>query len=189
MAHVRRKFNDALNNDKVRASYALTLIQELYDLERTAQQANYDYQQRYELRQQKAVPILSTLGTWMKEQYGAVLPKSPIGKALGYSLKRWERLSLYTNDGKLLIDNNLVENTIRPLALGRKNFLFAGSHVGAQRIAMFYSFVGSCKLNNVNPYEWLKDVLVRIPTHPVNKIDQLLPHNWKPSTTPHTQNS
>ena len=104
-----------------------------------------------------------------------------MGEALQYTIPRWDNLLAYLYDGYLEIDNNLVENAIRPNALGRKNYLFAGSHEGAQRAAMFYSFFGTCKRNNINPFEWLKDVLERIPTHKANKLDELLPQNWEKS--------
>jgi hypothetical protein len=116
----------------------------------------------------------------MKEEYKKVLPKSPIGKALGYSIERWNELMIYTTDGKLNIDNNPVENSIRPIAIGRKNYLFAGSHEAAQRSAMLYSLLGTCKLHGINPFVWLRDVLQRIATHPINKIEELLPQNWQP---------
>ena len=115
----------------------------------------------------------------MREQYLQTLPKSAIGKALGYSLERWNELMAYTTDGKLNIDNNPVENSIRPVALGRKNYLFAGSHEAAQRSAMLYSFMGTCKLNGINPSVWLTDVLKRISAHPINRISKLLPQNWQ----------
>jgi hypothetical protein len=86
---------------------------------------------------------------------------------------------IYTTDGRLQIDNNLVENTIRPVAIGRKNYLFAGSHNGARRAAMLYSFLGTCKINNVNPFHWLRDTLEKIPAHPVNQLEILLPQNYK----------
>lgn len=189
MAHARRKFDEALTNDKQRAEYALTEIQKLYAIERIAKDKNYTHQQRYELRQKEALTILKGLGQWLQNEYGRVLPQSPMGKAIRYSLERWNKLSLYVSDGKLEIDNNLVENTIRPVALGRKNYLFAGSHRAAQNAAMLYSFLGTCKINNVNPYEWMTDVLKRIPSHPVNKLEELLPHKWKLTTSPQTQNS
>jgi len=189
MAHARRKFDEALANDKKRAEYALTEIQKLYDVERKAKEENHTHQQRYELRQKGAVTILEALGTWMKTEYSSILPQSPIGKAIHYSLQRWDKLSLYATVGKLEIDNNLVENAIRPVAIGRKNYLFAGSHRAAQNAAMLYSFLGTCKINNVNPYEWLKDVLNRMPSHSVNKLEELLPHKWKPVTSPQIQNS
>lgn len=189
MAHARRKFDEALSNDKQRAEYVLTEIQKLYAIERKAKEANYTQEQRYTLRQQEATPILKALEQWMLNEYPSTLPKSAIGMAMQYSLQRWEKLSVYTTDGKLEIDNNLVENSIRPVALGRKNYLFAGSHKAAQNAAMLYSFMGTCKINNVNPYEWMSDVLNRIPSHPVNKLEELLPHKWKPTTSPQTQKS
>jgi hypothetical protein len=104
-----------------------------------------------------------------------VLPKSAIGKALGYSLQHWKELVTYTTDGHLNIDNNPVENSIRPVALGRKNYLFAGSHEDAKRSAMLYSLMGTCKMNGINPFDYLKDVLQRIGKHPINQIELLLP--------------
>ena len=116
----------------------------------------------------------------MKQQYMQVTPKSPIGKALAYSIERWEKLSLYTKDGRLNIDNNPVENSIRPVAVGRKNYLFSGSHEAAQRSAMLYSLLGTCKMHGIEPYQWLKSVLQTIADHPINKIHELLPHNCVP---------
>ncbi len=180
MAHARRKFFEAQDNDQARAQYVLQQIQLLYEIERRAKELLAD--QRQLLRKQEAEPILRSLGHWMKQAYAEVLPKSVIGKALGYSIERWEALSLYTTDGKLNIDNNPVENAIRPIAIGRKNYLFAGSHEAAQRSAMLYSLLGTCKLHNVNPFHWLKNVLCRIPTYPINRVHELLPHNWNGPT-------
>ena len=103
-----------------------------------------------------------------------------MGKAIRYSLNLWDKLIRYTQQGRYKIDNNLIENTIRPLALGRKNYLFAGSNKAAQRAAMMYSFFATCKMHEVEPYAWLKDVLNRIPDHKVNQLEDLLPQNWKP---------
>ncbi len=180
MAHARRKFYEAQPNDAARASYGLEQIQLLYAIERKAKEKNFTEDQTAQLRQEEGVPILQSLGSWMKQAYAEVLPKSVIGKALGYSIERWEALSLYTTNGKLNIDNNPVENTIRPVAIGRKNYLFAGSHEAAQRSAMLYSLLGTCKLHDVNPFNWLKNVLSRIATHPINKVHELLPQNWQP---------
>ena len=108
------------------------------------------------VRQLKSVPILIELGKWMKEQYLQAIPKSSIGKALGYSIERWEKLSRYTENGMLNIDNNPVENSIRPVALGRKNYLFAGSHEAAKRSGMLYSLLGTCKMHGIEPCNWLK---------------------------------
>ena len=106
-------------------------------------------------------------------------PKSPIGKALAYSIERWSRLSLYATNGRLNIDNNPVENSIRPVAVGRKNYLFAGSHEAAARSAMLYSLLGTCKMHGIEPYQWLHDVLQTIADHPINKIEKLLPHYFR----------
>lgn len=175
MAHARRKFDEAKDNDLARASYVLTEIQKLYAIERHAKTEALTKEQRLALRQEKSLEILSDLKVWMMDNYKMVLPKSVIGQALHYSLQRWGKLMLYTTNGNLEIDNNPVENTIRPVAIGRKNYLFAGSHNGAVRAAMLYSFLGTCKINNVNPFEWLRETLQKIPTQPMNKLTEMLP--------------
>jgi transposase len=180
MAHARRKFSQAQNNDPERATYALTQIQLLYDIECRCRQNNLSEEETRELRGKEAVPILTHLGEWMQKTYTGVLPKSAMGGALAYSIKRWKELMTYTTDGKLQIDNNAVERSIRPAAVGRKNYLFCGSHEAAQRSAMLYSLMGTCKLHSINPFIYLKDVLTRIALHPVNKVSELLPQNWKP---------
>ena len=170
----------ALEDDPDRAGYALEKIKHLYQVEPEAsppgKKISPDH--RKKLRQEKAIPILDELEEWMKKEIMQTLPKSNMGKALSYVLGLWDRLRRYVDDGHWEIDNNLVENSIRPLALGRKNYMFAGSHRGAQRAAMFYSFFGSCQKLGINPYTWLKDVLERIPEHKANKLHELLPHNW-----------
>ena len=182
MAHARRMLFEAKDNNKAVAEYALEQIALLYTIERKAKEQQLDAEQILQLRQTEALPVLESLGKWMKESYLKVLPASAIGKALGYSIERWGELMLYATDGKLNIDNNPVENSIRPLAIGRKNYLFAGSHEAAKRSAMLYSLMGTCKLHGINPFIWLRDVLQRIATHPINKIEELLPHIWKPIT-------
>lgn len=177
MAHARRIFEKALIDDKKRASYAMSRIQELYLIEQKAREKQLSVQQRHELRLDESLPILNSLSNWMVEQVRTTLPKSPFGKALIYSISRWDNLMGYLKDGHLEIDNNLVENAIRPNALGRKNYLFAGSHAGAQRAAMFYSFFGTCKANDVNPFQWLEKVLTIIPDYSANKLSDLLPQN------------
>lgn len=179
LAHARRYFFDSQSNDRQRARYVLSEIGKLYDIERHAKDNGLSYSEIFELRQEKAKPVLEALHLWLRDQLEEVLPKSAIGKAIAYTLGQWKRLVRYLDDGMYLIDNNLVENSIRPVALGRKNYLFAGSHQGAQRAAMIYSFTASCKQYSINPFEWLKDVLARIPDHKANKIDQLLPLNWR----------
>lgn len=175
LAHARRKFEQALENDRERASHVMTEIQRLYTIERRIREEELDIEATFRLRQQEAIPILDALKEWLDREYDQVLPASVIGKAIAYTLKRWKGLREYAQAGYLQIDNNLIENLIRPLALGRKNYLFAGSHDGARRAAMFYSFFSTCKLNNVDAYRWLRDVLIRIPDHPINRIQELLP--------------
>jgi hypothetical protein len=176
MAHARRKFTKSLDNDANRAKYALEQIGLLYDIEREAKEGPVE--QRLEIRQRQAVPILQSLSKWMKDQYQQVPPKSAIAQALAYSIKRWDKLSLYATDGILAIDNNAVERSIKPLAVGRKNYMFCGSHEAAKRAGMLYSLIGTCKLHQVNPQQWLVDVLRRISSHPINRIEELLPCNW-----------
>ena len=180
--HIRRKFNEALSNDKDRATYALAEIQKLYAIERHLSDHAITGGEKLQYRQQQAVPLLKQLGTWMQKAYIEVLPGSAIGKAIFYSLNRWDKLSLYATSAILNIDNNPVENSIRPVAVGRKNYLFAGSHAAAQRAAMFYSLLATCKNYQVNPYNWLHDVLDRIAEYPINRLKELLPQNWKPCT-------
>ena len=184
MAHARRMFFDAKENDLAKAEYALSLIGKLYDIERKAKAEALNYTGVLQVRQREAIPLLDVFEKWMKDQYVKVPPKSAIAKAIGYALGRWKELKCYTTDGKLNIDNNPVENSIRPVAVGRKNYLFAGSHEAAQRSAMLYSLLGTCKLNGINPFVWLVDVLKRLPSYPINKIQELLPHQWKPLHIP-----
>ena len=175
MAHARRYFEQALDNDPARAEYALTEIQKLYVVEKQARENELNHRERYELRQQESIAVLQGLHDWLKSSIVQVLPKSSIGQAMAYALPRWGKLMLYTTDGKLEIDNNLVENSIRPIAIGRKNYLFAGSHASAQRAAMIYSLLGSCKLKKVEPYAWLKNIFDIIPDHKAKRLEELLP--------------
>ena len=177
MAHARRHFEKALDNDRARAQHALTLIQKLYAIERQAQNDQLAIKEITTLRQQQAIPILNNFHSWMKDQYTQVAPKSSIGKALSYSLKLWSRLTRYTENGLWRIDNNLVENSIRPVALGRKNYLFAGNHQAAQHAAMMYTFFGSCKLHEIEPRAWLTDVLSKIPNTKLSQLASLLPND------------
>lgn len=179
MAHARRKFEQALDDAPEEARHVLTEIQKLYAIEREAKENDLSFDERKTLRLEKAKPILDALGIYLKSVQGKIyLPKSDMGKALNYTIKLWHRLIRYIEDGRYEIDNNPVERTIRPVALGRKNYLFAGSHTAAQYAAMAYSFFGSCKMNDVNPYTWLTDVLERISNFPANRLEELLPHNW-----------
>jgi hypothetical protein len=178
-AHARRKFESALDSDPVRAARMMVLWGKLYDIERKAKDEKYDSAQLLAVRQSQAKPILAEIKTILDEYKKQVLPKNPIGKAVTYSLNQWEALNRYTEDPTLEIDNNLAERTLRMVAVGRRNYLFAGSEEGAKRAAIIYSLVASCKLNGIDPFAYFKDVLERISTHPGSRIDELLPRNWK----------
>ena len=175
MAHARRKFDEALCDDHERANYVLLEMQKLYHVEKSCRELNYSHQQRYDLRQEKSLPVLKNLHQWFKENMQVGNPKSPIRTAIHYSLQRWEKLMIYASDGRLEIDNNLVENSIRPVALGKKNYLFAGSHEAAKRAAMIYSLLGTCKLKGVEPFAWLKNVFEVLPDWKFNRLEELLP--------------
>jgi transposase len=175
MAHARRKFDEALNNDRDRAEYVLLQMQKLYEVERACRELNYSHEQRYELRQEKSLPVLKNLHQWLKDNMNTGTPKSTIRTAISYSLQRWEKLMIYASNGMLEIDNNLVENSIRPVALGKKNYLFAGSHESAQRAAMIYSLLGTCKIKGVEPFQWLKNVFEVLPDWKANRLQELLP--------------
>jgi transposase len=177
MAHARRGFEQALPYDQKRAEYAMGMFQKLYATEQKARDQNMSPQERHTLRLDEALPIINELGKWIVETYKTSEPKSPLGKATASFIPRWDNLLAYLNDGNLEIDNNLAENAIRPIALGRKNYLFAGSSRGAERAAMMYSFFPTCSKNEVNPYQWLKTVLEVIPTYKVNRLTDLLPQN------------
>jgi transposase len=178
LAHIRRKFHDALNHHPELAQQALAQIQQLYAFERVYREKGLDAQQIAQRRQKEAKPVFEALSEWVVRQQANNLSKGPIGTALLYAKNQLPKLIAYLEDGRIEIDNNLIENAIRPLALGRKNYLFAGSHEGAHRAAMMYSFFATCKTRGINPYEWLKDVLERIGDHPINRVDELLPHLW-----------
>ncbi len=176
-AHARRMFDEAINNDKERSEFVLLKIQQLYQLERKAKEEFFTNEQRYILRQEHALPVLNELEQWLKENIMRATPKSLIGKAIAYTLSRWDKLCLYAKHGELEIDNNLVENAIRPVALGRKNYLFAGSHQAAHRAGMIYSLLASCKHNNIDPNAWLKNILQILPDYKANQLHLLLPQS------------
>jgi transposase len=178
-AHARRKFDMALNNDPERADWMLSRIQRLYAVERLARMGKLTPQARKHLRVNLALPILNQMSKWLIEQCMQVLPKSSIGKAIAYCVNRWDQLTAYLMDGHLNIDNNPVERTLRDVAIGRKNFLFAGSHQAAQRAAMMYTLLGICKLHDVEPFAWFKYVLENIDSTKYNEVRNLYPQNFK----------
>jgi transposase len=180
MTHARRYFEKALDNDPERAKHVLTLMQGLYKIERKIKERNTTIPVIKRYRMIYALPILNEIEIYLKTIVNQVLPKSSIGIATRYTLNIFENLKQYVYDGRYEIDNNNIENAIRPLAIGRKNYLFAGSHEAAKNIAMFYTFFATCKNLDINPFSWLMDVLNRIPEHKANKLEELLPQNWKP---------
>jgi transposase len=179
MAHARRHIENSLENDKDRAEAMMKLIQALYMTERKAREQGLDFGQRLVLRQNESAPVFKEIEEWLKENLTQVLPKSAIGQAIIYMTNQLPGLKRYLENGAWEIDNNLAENSIRPIALGRKNYMFAGSHEGAQRAAMMYSFLGTCKKNDVEPFAWLTDVLTKLPDTKKSELDSLLPQNWK----------
>jgi len=179
MAHARRKFYDLhVANQSQLAEYALEQIGKLYEIER--QGKGLSVENRLQLRQTSAKPILDQWHQWLLHQRQKVPDGSAIARAIDYSLKRWQALIRYCEDAAIPIDNNRVENQIRPWALGRSNWLFAGSLRSGQRAANVISLIQSAKLNGHDPYDYLKDVLLRLPTQRASQIDELLPHNWQP---------
>jgi transposase len=178
MAHARRYFEKALKEHKELAEYFITKLQAVYAVEKEIRDENKSEEEIIFLRKEKSLPILNELEKWLKENTYHP-PRSPIAQAVAYTLSRWKKLTVYIEHPFLEIDNNLVENAIRPTVLGRKNYLFSGSHESAQRAAMFYSFFGSCKINDVNPQEWLADVLLKLPETKTSELYTLLPTYWK----------
>ena len=185
-AHARRKFTEALKEDKSGAEYALEQISLIYGVETMADDQNLSYEQRAELRSRLAYPILCAFEKWIVGYVPKALIKGRMYKALTYTYALFQRLTRYHLDGRYRIDNNLIENDIRPLAVGRKGYLFCGNHDAAENAAIMYSLFGCCKAASVNPREWFTDVLTRIPEY--NKdysrdLAELLPHNWNASKT------
>jgi len=180
MAHCRRKFYEIAKATKKAGSahQALAFIQKLYRIETEAE--TMSDQDRYQRRQEKAKPIIDEFKQWLDVKVDQVIPKSPLGQAIAYTLKNWEALTRYCDDGMLAIDNNAAERLMRVVAVGRKNYLFAGSDQGAENAAVFYSLIETCKLHKINPYHYLRDVLKRLPTQLNSKLDELLPWSWQP---------
>jgi len=181
MAHARRKFHELwANHGSSVGEQALKFFQELYDVERDAQDLSAEDRKR--LRQERSKDLADALHKWLVLQRQKVPNGSATAKAIDYSLKRWEALVKFIDDGNLPIDNNWVENQIRPIALGRSNWLFAGSLRAGKRAAAVMSLVHSARLNGHDPYAYLKDVLERLPTQPARRIEELLPHRWQPAS-------
>lgn len=185
-AHARRKFFDiadqAGKDTRISAHVALDFIGQLYAIEREAKDRALAAEERRDLRQQQALPMLATFKDWLEEPLRELAPETPTAKAIAYVLNNWEALLRYTEDGRLEIDNNRSERAIRPLAIGRKNWLFLGSPRGGQVAATVFSLIQTCKELGINPEAYLKEVLTRLPTTKQKDIDTLLPHRWSSTT-------
>jgi transposase len=183
LAHARRKFHELwVNHRSLLAEEALALFRALYDVERLAREL--DAEQRHRLRQLRSRPIADTLHEWLVLHRQRATDGTAFAKAIDYSLGRWQALMRFLDDGDLPADNNHIENRIRPIALGRSNWMFAGSLRAGQRAAAVMSLIQSARLNELDPYRYLKDVLERLPTHPNRRIEELLPHRWVPAAPP-----
>ena len=175
-AHVRRKFHDihAAGRSPI-AQEALTRVTALYAIEAPITGKPPDL--RRQVRQAEAVPVLGSLRSWLKTTLTKVPGRSDVATAIRYALSRWTALTRYVDDGTIAIDNNPVERAIRPIALGRKNWLFAGSDAGGERAAAIYSLIQTAKLNRIDPEAYLRHVIGCIADHPVNRVAELLPWN------------
>jgi len=178
-AHARRKFFEAKDLEPQFAEQVLKLIRELYEIEREADAANMPVTERQALRMEKSNPVLENIKALLENPGKVILPKNKMAEAMAYTLNHWKQLTRFLEDGRLPLDNNLVENSIRPVALGRKNWLFAGAEAGAKWMAIIYSLTATCKLNEINPYEYFFDILPKVASYPAKQIADLTPINWK----------
>jgi transposase len=178
-AHARRKFYQARTSDAARSHQALAYYGQLYEIERRAKELELEDERRRQLRQELALPILEQFRRWLETERAEVLPKSPMGEAIGYTLNNWSALIRYTEAGYLSIDNNVAEREMKRIAIGRKNWLFVGSDQGGQTAAVLLSFTSTCQRLQVEPWAYLQDVLSRLPTTPPEQLDELLPDRWQ----------
>jgi transposase len=177
-AHTRRHFHKALDSDPSRMRTVLLLVAQLYRVEKTGRERGMAGDELRLLREHGARPTLQKLHEYLREIEVEVLPKSPAGQAVAYALKNWTALTRYCDDPDLAIDNNHTERSLRGFAVGRNNWTFFGSDRGGRTAAILRSFVSSCELVKIDPFLWFRDVLSRIGEHPVNRLDELLPHRW-----------
>ena len=182
MVHIRRHFEQALDENRPMAEHALTEIQHLYKIERMCDDAGLSPDERKAKRQELARPIMEAMKLWMETEGVKYSESSLIGKAITYAYTRWDNMMRYLDDGRLMLDNNLAENEIRPVTLGRKNYLFCGNHEAAQNMAVVCSLLATCRNHDVNPRDYLNDVISQMPYHTkasYEELLQLLPHKWK----------
>lgn len=191
-AHGRRKFYALVESDP-RVAYPLELIGKLYRVESLADRRELSPEERQKLREERSTSILERLQRWITKTAAHEPPESTLSKACAYSLNHWQALTRFMEDGRLPLDNNLCELQIRSLAVGRKNFLFAGSDAGAERAAILYSLIRTCALQGVDTYAYLTDVLQKLAAGwPASRIEDLLPENWvaaQPPSHPESQQS
>lgn len=181
-AHVRRRFFEAQKTTP-EAREMLELILELYRVEKQAEEANIlETAKHLELRRTVSAAVLERIATWLKDEKPLHPPKGPMGQAIQYTLGQWKALQRFLEDPRVPLDNNWSERALRVPALGRKNYLFFGGDEPGENIASLYSLVQTCEVNGIDPQPYLADVLVRVKRHPQARIDELLPHLWKPST-------
>ena len=181
LAHVRRRFFDAQSTAAQAAKQAMDFILEVYRVERAALDADLlGTPEHLEMRQTKSKAIMAAFHAWLLAEQRRHPPRGAMGEAINYALGQWDELTLFLTDPHLPIDNNASENALRVAALGRKNFLFVGSDHAGENLAGLYSLIATCEVNGVNPVAYLADVLIRVQTHPASRIDELLPHRWKP---------
>lgn len=179
MAHLRRKFVEALDGGDLRAAAPVAILQALYRVESEATEASDPPDKRLDRRRQVGVPAMASLQKWLRDMQMQVPPKTPLGRAITYAINQWASLQVYLTDGRIPIDNNAVERQIRRIAVGRKNYLFAGSDAGAERAATLYSVLGTCSLVGVDPYAYMRDVLERVSAGwPGSRVAELLPAAW-----------
>jgi transposase len=152
-------------------------VRQLYDVEDEAKKLSSA--ERLRLRQEKSVPLLASLHRWLTDQKRQVLPKSPVATAINYVLNQWQALNVYTTDGDLHIDNNISERMLKLIGIGRSNWLFFGSDQGGQTAAVLYSFTATCKHLGIDTFAYLRDVLELLPTHPADRLEELLPSRWQ----------
>ena len=182
MVHIRRHFQKALDENKAAAEHALSEIQHLYKIEHMCDDAGLSPDERKSKRQELARPIMEAMKLWMETEGVKYSESSQIGKAITYAYTRWDNMMRYLEDGRLLLDNNLAENEIRPITLGRKNYLFCGNHEAAQNMAVVCSLLATCRNHDVNPRDYLNDIISQMPYHTKashEELLQLLPHKWK----------
>ncbi|MGH8760375.1 MAG: IS66 family transposase, partial [Burkholderiales bacterium] len=186
--HLRRNFFELHASSKsTLALQALNSIGELYGIEREIREQRLDIAGTTRVRQERAKPLLQALHAWLIAQRANITDNTPTAKAIDYATKRWASMVRYADDGRLPLDNNRVENQIRPWAVGRKNWLFAGSFAAAARAADIMTLIQSAKMNGIDPMAYLSDVLTRLPTHPNSRIAELLPTQWRPTPSPAAQ--